>query len=130
MRTEIFHATAQRRKERTLVFRRATAPPRESNSIIRILRQCEAELTIVEVDHQVLSHKLLERRVEPLSVVELRRNVLLAASVAAVLVEICVQIRIARAVLRTVTPILDLNRGPSFSITQVRLRSLFPTSLP
>src|SRR6185503_7279601 len=71
------------------------APLREISSlVIRILRQCQAEIAIVQMDHQVFCDKLLEGCIEPRSVVELRRDIFTTASVGTVLIKIGVQIRI------------------------------------
>src|SRR5215475_8132491 len=98
----MFHATAQRRneakKDATKIFAYSFASLRRcvkySSSEVRIFGECQAEIAIVQVDHQVVCDELFESCVEPRSVVELRGDLFTTASVGAVLVEIRVEIGI------------------------------------
>src|SRR4029453_4356637 len=67
-----------------------------SSSVVRIFGERQAEIAIVQMDHQVFSDNLHEGCVEPRCVVELRRDIFTTASVGAVFIKVRVQIRIGR----------------------------------
>src|SRR6185369_7750403 len=93
---------------------------------VSVFRQGKTEITIVEMHHQLALDKLLDRSVDPRCVFKLRRDLLRAVCIGAILVKLSVTIRIARNTGRTVAPVLNQDRGPRFSITEVRFRPLSP----
>src|SRR5215213_2583236 len=97
---------------------------------VRIFRECETQITTVEMNHEVSLNKLLYRRFNPRRVVELRCDLFSAASVGTVFVERRVIVGVTRDAWRTVTPVVNLDRGPCFPVTKIRPRPLAPATLP
>src|ERR1044072_6316117 len=99
-------------------------------SEVRILRQRQAEITIIEKEHEIVLNELFQRRVDPGGAVELSGDFFSASCIATVFVERSVRVGISMETRGAVACVIDRNSSPCLAIAKIGSLTLAPTLLP